>query len=71
MREKIVMELAKPRMDVGLSTNDLEPLLRLDGSPDAPVTLGETAGIATVCDPDGNWIGLSQRALIAGVLKQN
>lgn len=34
----------------------------------APVTLGTTARISMVRDPDGNWIELSQRASIVGVL---
>lgn len=34
----------------------------------APVTLGETARISMVRDPDGNWIELSQRASITGSL---
>ena len=34
----------------------------------APVTLGTTARISMVRDPDGNWIELSQRASIAGSL---
>lgn len=34
----------------------------------APVTLGKTARISMVRDPDGNWIELSQRASIVGSL---
>jgi len=34
----------------------------------APVTLGSTARISMVLDPDGNWIELSQRASIVGSL---
>jgi len=34
----------------------------------APVTLGRVARIAFVRDPDGNWIELSQRALLTGPL---
>ncbi|HWA62972.1 MAG TPA: VOC family protein [Caulobacteraceae bacterium] len=34
----------------------------------APVTLGTTARISMVRDPDGNWIELSQRASIVGSL---
>lgn len=34
----------------------------------APVTLGETARISMVRDPDGNWIELSQRASLVGAL---
>ncbi len=34
----------------------------------APVTLGQTARISMVRDPDGNWIELSQRASIVGSL---
>jgi len=34
----------------------------------APVTLGVTARISMVRDPDGNWIELSQRASIVGSL---
>jgi lactoylglutathione lyase len=34
----------------------------------APVTLGKTARISMVRDPDGNWIELSQRASIVGTL---
>lgn len=34
----------------------------------APVTLGKTARISMVRDPDGNWIELSQRASIVGAL---
>ncbi len=32
----------------------------------APVTLGKTARISMILDPDGNWIELSQRASIVG-----
>ena len=34
----------------------------------APITLGTTARISMVLDPDGNWIELSQRASIVGAL---
>ena len=34
----------------------------------APLTLGQTARISMVRDPDGNWIELSQRASIVGSL---
>jgi lactoylglutathione lyase len=34
----------------------------------APVTLGETARISFLRDPDGNWIELSQRASLTGPL---
>ena len=34
----------------------------------APVTLGTTARISMIRDPDGNWIELSQRASIVGSL---
>jgi lactoylglutathione lyase len=34
----------------------------------APVTLGATARISMIRDPDGNWIELSQRASIVGSL---
>jgi lactoylglutathione lyase len=34
----------------------------------SPVTLGETARISMIRDPDGNWIELSQRASITGSL---
>ena len=34
----------------------------------APVTLGQTARISMIRDPDGNWIELSQRASIVGSL---
>ena len=34
----------------------------------APLTLGATARISMVRDPDGNWIELSQRASIVGSL---
>ncbi len=34
----------------------------------APITLGTTARISMVRDPDGNWIELSQRASITGSL---
>src|SRR4051812_13591471 len=34
----------------------------------APVTLGKTARISMILDPDGNWIELSQRASIVGSL---
>lgn len=34
----------------------------------APTTLGETARISMVRDPDGNWIELSQRASLVGAL---
>jgi lactoylglutathione lyase len=35
----------------------------------APATLGSTARISMVRDPDGNWIELSQRASLTGSLK--
>ena len=35
----------------------------------APVTLGETARISMIRDPDGNWIELSQRASIVGSIE--
>jgi len=31
-----------------------------------PTTLGTTARISMILDPDGNWIELSQRASIVG-----
>lgn len=34
----------------------------------APVTLGKTARISMVRDPDGNWIEISQRASLVGSL---
>ena len=34
----------------------------------APRTLGTTARISMVHDPDGNWIELSQRASLVGTL---
>jgi predicted enzyme related to lactoylglutathione lyase len=34
----------------------------------APVTLGATARISFIRDPDGNWIELSQRASLTGAL---
>jgi len=34
----------------------------------APTTLGTTARISMILDPDGNWIELSQRASIVGTL---
>jgi lactoylglutathione lyase len=37
----------------------------------APVTLGTTARISMVKDPDGNWIEISQRASITGSLDPN
>lgn len=39
----------------------------MDGSP--PVTLGETARICFVRDPDGNWIEISQRKSLTGSLE--
>jgi lactoylglutathione lyase len=35
----------------------------------APVTLGTTARISMVRDPDGNWIELSQRSSLTGSLE--
>ncbi|HWE98502.1 MAG TPA: VOC family protein [Caulobacteraceae bacterium] len=35
----------------------------------APITLGKTARISMIRDPDGNWIELSQRASIVGSLE--
>ena len=35
----------------------------------APITLGTTARISMVRDPDGNWIELSQRASLTGSLE--
>ena len=35
----------------------------------SPVTLGKTARISMIRDPDGNWIELSQRASITGSLE--
>jgi lactoylglutathione lyase len=34
----------------------------------APRTLGTTARVSMVLDPDGNWIELSQRASLVGTL---
>ena len=34
----------------------------------APMTLGSTARISFICDPDGNWIEISQRASLTGDL---
>ncbi len=34
----------------------------------APITLGETARISFITDPDGNWIEISQRASLTGAL---
>ena len=34
----------------------------------SPTTLGETARISFIKDPDGNWIELSQRASLTGPL---
>ncbi len=34
----------------------------------APVTLGRTARISFITDPDGNWIEISQRASLTGAL---
>ncbi len=34
----------------------------------APITLGSVARISFVCDPDGNWIEISQRASLTGPL---
>lgn len=34
----------------------------------APVTLGETAKISFIKDPDGNWIEISQRASLTGAV---
>ncbi len=34
----------------------------------APITLGQTARISFIRDPDGNWIELSQRASLTGPL---
>ncbi len=37
-----------------------------EGSP--PRTLGEVARFSMVCDPDGNWVEISQRASLTGPL---
>jgi hypothetical protein len=34
----------------------------------SPFTLGSTARISFVADPDGNWIEISQRASLTGDL---
>lgn len=34
----------------------------------APVTLGEVARYGFVCDPDGNWIEISARASLTGIV---
>ncbi len=34
----------------------------------APVTLGQTARISFITDPDGNWIEISQRASLTGAV---
>lgn len=41
----------------------------IEASP--PVTLGKTARISFVTDPDGNWIEISQRASLTGDLGAN
>lgn len=38
----------------------------VEGAP--PITLGETARISFIRDPDGNWLELSQRASLTGPL---
>jgi lactoylglutathione lyase len=35
-----------------------------------PVTLGTTARVSFVRDPDGNWIEVSQRASLTGSLER-
>jgi lactoylglutathione lyase len=35
-----------------------------------PVTLGTTARVSFVRDPDGNWIEVSQRASLTGALDE-
>ena len=47
------MKLAKPHLDVGVITSDLE---------------GDVARISFVRDPDGGWIEISQRASLTGAL---
>ncbi len=37
----------------------------------APVTLGQTARISFVLDPDNNWIEISQRASLTGTLESS
>lgn len=37
----------------------------------APVTLGEVARISFIRDPDGNWIEISQRASLTGLLPKD
>jgi predicted enzyme related to lactoylglutathione lyase len=37
----------------------------------SPQTLGTVARISMIRDPDGNWIELSQRASITGLLERN
>ena len=54
-------EVAQPRQLA-------QPFLRTQREALAPVTLGTTARISMVRDPDGNWIELSQRASIVGSL---
>jgi lactoylglutathione lyase len=44
-------------------------ILQLGGTEGmAPIRLGEVAYISFVCDPDGNWIEISQRKSITGSL---
>jgi lactoylglutathione lyase len=50
--------------------NDEHPRILAKGGREAmsPTTLGTTARISMVRDPDGNWIEISQRASITGTL---
>lgn len=50
---------------------DMEHAAALQGGAEegmAPQTLGETARISFIRDPDGNWIEISQRASLTGAL---
>jgi lactoylglutathione lyase len=36
-----------------------------------PRTLGKVARFSMVCDPDGNWVEISQRASLTGPLPED
>ena len=64
------MDLAKPHLDVGLSTNLREPLSAAPACGIVRVRIAR-AGLAApreLADPDGNFIEISQRASLVGHL---
>jgi hypothetical protein len=63
------LRLAKPHLDIGLFTNDIEPQLDFWAGTVVrdPVSYAGVARFGFVTDPDGNWIEISARTSLTGI----